>query len=52
MMAALDSDTPPLVLDLRGSAMIAETGPIVAPKWAEHDFLHDAVVTGQRIVQS
>lgn len=43
LMAALDSDTPPLVLDLRGSAMIAETGPIVGAKVAEHDFLHDAV---------
>lgn len=43
LMAALDSDTPPLVLDLRGSTMIAETGPIVGAKVAEHDFLHDAV---------
>ena len=43
LMAALGSDAPPLVLDLRGATMIAETGPIVGAKVAEHDFLHDAV---------
>jgi len=43
LIAALGSDAPPLVLDLRGATMIAETGPIVGAKVAEHDFLHDAV---------
>ena len=43
LMAALDSDTPPLVLDLRGATMIAETGPIAGARVAEHDFLHEAV---------
>ena len=43
LMAALSSDSPPLVLDLRGATMIAETGPIIGAKVAEHDFLHDAV---------
>lgn len=43
LVAALRSDLPPLVLDLRGATMIAETGPIVGARVAEHDFLHDAV---------
>ena len=43
LMTALGSDAPPLVLDLRGATMIAETGLIVGAKVAEHDFLHDAV---------
>ncbi len=43
LLAALDSDTPPLVLDLRGATMIAETGPIAGARVAEHDFLHEAV---------
>ena len=43
LIAALDSDTPPLVLDLRGATMIAGTGPIAGAKVAEHDFLLDAV---------
>ena len=43
LMAALNSDSPPLVLDLRGATMIAETGPLVGAKVAEHDFLHEAV---------
>ncbi|MCG2576192.1 VTT domain-containing protein [Dechloromonas sp. XY25] len=43
LIAALDSDTPPLVLDLRGATMIAETGPIAGARVAEHDFLHEAV---------
>lgn len=43
LLAALDSDTPPLVLDLRGATMIAATGPIVGARVAEHDFLHEAV---------
>lgn len=43
LQVALESDTPPLVLDLRGATMIAETGPIVGTKVAEHAFLQDAV---------
>lgn len=43
LLAALDSDSPPLVLDLRGATMIAETGPIAGARVAEHDFLHQAV---------
>ena len=43
LLAALGSDTPPLVLDLRGATMIAATGPIVGARVAEHDFLHEAV---------
>ncbi len=43
LMAALASDSPPLVLDLRGATMIAETGPIAGARIAEHDFLHEAV---------
>lgn len=43
LMLALDSDEPPLLLDLRGATMIAATGPIVGAKVAEHDFLLDAV---------
>lgn len=43
LLAALDSATPPLVLDLRGASMIAATGPIVGARVAEHDFLHEAV---------
>ena len=43
LMAALDSEVPPLVLDLRGATMIAETGPIAGARVAEHDFLHEAV---------
>lgn len=43
LLAALDGELPPLVLDLRGATMIAETGPIPGAVVAEHDFLHDAV---------
>ena len=43
LLAALDSATPPLVLDLRGASMIAATGPIAGARVAEHDFLHEAV---------
>jgi len=43
LLAALDGTAPPLVLDLRGATMIAETGPILGATVAEHDFLHDAV---------
>ena len=39
----MQGDQPPLVLDLRGASMIAETGPIPGATIAEHDFLRDAV---------
>ncbi len=43
LLAALASETPPLLLDLRGHSMVAETGPIVGATIAEHDRLFDAV---------
>lgn len=43
LLAALDSEQPPLVLDLRGPSMVAETGPIPNAVPAEHDRLFDAV---------
>lgn len=43
LIAAMQADRPPLLLDLRSATMIAETGPIPGAKIAEHDFLHDAV---------
>ena len=43
LMAALAGEQPPLVLDLRGRGMIAETGPIAGATVAEHDLLLDAV---------
>lgn len=43
LLAALASATPPLLLDLRGHSMVAETGPIVGATIAEHDRLFDAV---------
>lgn len=43
LMAAMEGEQPPLVLDLRGRSMIAETGPIAGATVAEHDFLLDAV---------
>ena len=43
LLAALDGEQPPLVLDMRGATMIAETGPIPGAVVAEHDYLHDAV---------
>jgi len=43
LLAALDSNQPPLVLDLRGATMIAETGPIPGAVVAEHDRLFEAV---------
>jgi membrane protein DedA with SNARE-associated domain/rhodanese-related sulfurtransferase len=45
LLAALEGDHPPLVLDLRGASMIAETGPIPGAAVAEHDHLLDAVGT-------
>lgn len=43
LLAELESDHPPLVLDLRGPTMVAETGPIPIAVPAEHDRLFDAV---------
>jgi membrane protein DedA with SNARE-associated domain/rhodanese-related sulfurtransferase len=43
LLAALDSNQPPLVLDLRGAIMVAETGPIPGAVVADHDRLFEAV---------
>lgn len=43
LLSALASETPPLLLDLRGHSMVAETGPIIGATIAEHDRLFDAV---------
>jgi len=43
LLAATAADQPPLILDLRGHSMVAETGPIVGATVAEHDRLLDAV---------
>lgn len=43
LLDIMESDTPPLVLDLRGRTMIGETEPIPGAKVAEQDFLLDAV---------
>lgn len=45
LLAAMGSPLPPLVLDLRGQSMVAETGPIAGATVAEHDRLLDAVGT-------
>jgi len=39
----MNGESRPLLLDLRGATMIAETGPIPGAVVAEHDFLRDAV---------
>jgi membrane protein DedA with SNARE-associated domain/rhodanese-related sulfurtransferase len=43
LFAALEADEPPLLLDLRGARMIAETGPIPGAVAAEQDRLDHAV---------
>jgi membrane protein DedA with SNARE-associated domain/rhodanese-related sulfurtransferase len=43
LVAAMASDRPPLVLDLRGAAMVAETGVVPGAVAAEHDRLAEAV---------
>lgn len=43
LLAAMESEQPPLLLDLRGQSMVAETGPIAGATIAEHDRLLDAV---------
>jgi rhodanese-related sulfurtransferase len=39
----MNSDEPPLLLDLRGGTMIAGTAPVTGAVVAEHDRLHEAV---------
>ena len=43
LIEALRSQQPPLILDLRGATMIAETGAVPGATVAEHDRLDDAV---------
>lgn len=43
LLQALATEQPPLLLDLRGASMIADAGPIIGARIAEHDFLRDAV---------
>jgi membrane protein DedA with SNARE-associated domain/rhodanese-related sulfurtransferase len=43
LVAALAADEPPLLLDLRGASMVAETGPVPGAVVAEHDRLDQAV---------
>jgi membrane protein DedA with SNARE-associated domain/rhodanese-related sulfurtransferase len=43
LIAALGSDTPPLLLDFRGDALIAQTGPIDGATQAHMDDLPQAV---------
>jgi membrane protein DedA with SNARE-associated domain/rhodanese-related sulfurtransferase len=43
LMVAMEAEQPPLVLDLRGQSMVAETGAIIGATLAEHDRLLDAV---------
>ena len=43
LMAAMNAEPRPLVLDLRSATMIAETGPIPGATVAEHDQLRRAV---------
>ena len=43
LFAALRSPAPPLVLDLRSAAMIAEAGPIAGARVATHDRLREVI---------
>ena len=43
LIAAMNAEAPPLVLDLRSATMIAETGPIPGATVARHDDLAQAV---------
>ncbi len=43
LLAALESPYPPLLLDLRGPTMIAETGPIHGSRPVDHENLLEAV---------
>jgi membrane protein DedA with SNARE-associated domain/rhodanese-related sulfurtransferase len=48
LLAALAGDQPPLLLDLRGAVMLAQTGPIPGAIAADHDRLHEAVTDWPR----
>ena len=43
LLAAMESEQPPLVLDLRGPAMVAEMGPIPGARLAQHQHPQAAV---------
>lgn len=43
LIEALSTDVPPLVLDMRGPVMIAETGPIIGAREADFDRLYQTV---------
>lgn len=43
LIAAMNTEPAPLVLDLRSAAMLAETGPIPGARFARHDDLARAV---------
>ena len=43
LLVAMRSKNPPLLLDLRGGTMIAETAPVTGAVVAMHDRLHEAV---------
>jgi membrane protein DedA with SNARE-associated domain/rhodanese-related sulfurtransferase len=43
LLTTMASETPPLLLDLRGHSMVAETGPIAGATIAEYDRLLEAV---------
>ncbi|MBK6602030.1 MAG: VTT domain-containing protein [Betaproteobacteria bacterium] len=43
LLAAMGSENPPLLLDLRGETMIAQTAPVTGAVVAVHDRLHEAV---------
>lgn len=48
LIAELESDQPPMVLDLRGVSMVAETGAIPGATVADHDYLFEAVADWPR----
>lgn len=43
LIDAMNSDAPPLFLDMRGPTMVAETGPVDGAQIADFDLLHHAV---------
>jgi membrane protein DedA with SNARE-associated domain/rhodanese-related sulfurtransferase len=43
LVAAMSSEQPPLVLDLRGPAMISDAGPIPGTRAVEHERVREAV---------
>jgi membrane protein DedA with SNARE-associated domain len=48
LLTALAGDQPPLMLDLRGAVMLAQTGPIPGAIATDHDRLHEAVADWPR----